>query len=152
MASFADAIGQILNSSSFQSELNIIKDDAIKELKQSIQDNFYDTYDPKSYIRTYQFLNAVQGEINIDSTGIEIKIFLDSNLMDHPSVVDGENSYIPPLLYYGHDQQGYSAIDYFHNYPGRTEWFDEALIRIQENVALQVKGAIITAMKPANYR
>lgn len=152
MASLEDAIGQILNSSSFQSELENIKNMAVNELKQSIQDNFYDAYEPKVYNRTYQLLDAVQGEIIMNSSGAEINIFLDSTLMEHPSVVDGENSYVPPLLYYGHRQQGYDAVDYFHNYPANTAWFDNALIRIQQKVISQVQWAIVTAMKPTNFR
>lgn len=152
MSSASEIISQMLNSSSFQNELNRIQNEAIDELKQSIQDNFYATYEPKEYERTHQFLNSVQGEISISSTGIEINIFLNPALMEHFSVVDGLNSYVPPLLYYGHQQQGYDVVDYFHNYPGRTEWFDEAFEKIKNNVVSQVKGVIITAMKPTNYR
>ena len=148
----SNSISKILTSSRFISIIEEIKNEAIEELKQSIQVNFYDAYDPKVYVRTFQFLNAVRGELSVTANAIELKIYLDANSMEHPSVVDGENSYVPPLLYYGHHQKGYNAVDYFHNYPGRNEWWDEAVNMIRTKVQARVSHAIVSAITTTKYR
>lgn len=145
-------INNLLSTSGFQAELREIAYEACEELKQSIWDNFYMAYSPKVYERTYQFLNAVRYEIINTPSNIEIKVFIDPDLMLHPSVVDGMNSYVPPLLYYGHHQTGYDTVDYFHYQPENYTWLNDALLHIYQKVNARVGNAVVKAITTNKYR
>lgn len=52
----------------------------LKKLREFIQTEYYDQYDPKKYIRTEQFLNSAMTEMLSKNCG---RIFMDKDAMDY---------------------------------------------------------------------
>ena len=130
-----------------------IETEAKQDLKDAVQKFHYDSYSPKEYERTFQFLNSINSEIIVNGFSVELKIFFDPNLMSHKSVVDGGATFVPPLLYFGHTQSGYEGInDYFHDYPGNKQWLDDTAKIIQQKINLKFKIAVVTILTNKKYR
>lgn len=51
-----------------------------KKLKEFISTEYYDQYNPKEYIRTYQFLNSATTEMLTKNSG---RIYMDKDAMDY---------------------------------------------------------------------
>ena len=71
-------------------------------LEESIQiyiDDFYLSYFPSTYVRTYNFENSLR-ITPVTSNGIisSIAVYFDEDLATHPSLWGGEDGYLPFLL------------------------------------------------------
>lgn len=149
----SDKINKMLNSTAFLSIVRDIEKEATQDLRDAVLKFHYQAYSPKEYERTYQFLNSIRSELTVGGNSIEMKIFFDQNLMNHKSVVDGDGTFVPPLLYFGHTQSGYEGVnDYFHDYPGNKDWLIETAEKIKLNVSMKFKKAIVTIITNKNYR
>ena len=55
-------------------------DRLLKQLQTIIQTEYYDQYNPKEYVRTYQFLKSAMTEMLTENCG---RIFMDKDTMDY---------------------------------------------------------------------
>jgi len=88
----------LMSSTEFQKKVNYIRGIGEQRLYEAIWDNLYMSYSPKYYERTYQLLNSVSSSVKFNTTSFEIKVFCDSEKMDHFSVVDGQPTYVGGLM------------------------------------------------------
>ena len=144
---------KILTSTNMQRQITSIRRMSELRLKEAIWENVYSQYTPVQYTRTYELLNSVSSSFNITGDTIEIKIYCDANKMHHFSVVDGQSTYIPPLINYGFSWHGMesSEIDYFHNRP-ESKFLETAINQIQSDMNTALVNAVVTAINSNNYR
>jgi hypothetical protein len=147
------AIDNLLNSSSFQSQLKSIQMMAVSELQQAVQTYVYDAYpNPKYYERTYELLNAVTCDVIITPNNIEFKVYFDSEKMNHTTYGGSEkysldagdyvDSLLPMWLNEGWRWDGYQGdFDMFRARPG-GHFFEKAVEKIRENLIVRINGAI----------
>lgn len=82
-----------------------IEVDRLYDCIQDKIDEYYDSYEPKVYRRTYRFQDSMYAQDIVDIRVLENKITLSINfhpsLANHPSLFGGEDGYVPLLLNYG---------------------------------------------------
>jgi hypothetical protein len=93
-------------------------------LRESIQiyiDEFYDSYFPSTYVRTYNFENSLEiSPVKSDGIVHSIGIYFNQDLATHPSLWGGEDGYLPFLLNDGWQWKNHSEVDIyrFSHYDG----------------------------------
>lgn len=148
------SLKNLLLSADMQKQIDIIRGIGEHRLREAIWDNVYMTYTPKEYERTYQLLNAVSSDFTINGDIVEIKVFLDPTKMNHYSVIDGQSTYVPPLINYGFSWSGWedqNPPDYFHNRP-ESLFLEKAMKEIQNDMKKSLLNAIVTAINSNRYR
>ncbi len=85
-----------------QSNIKLALEQAGELLKDCIQiyiDEFYQSYEPHIYTRTYDFQNSLRIS-PVSSNGIvhTIGVYFDQDMATHPSLWGGEDGYLPFLL------------------------------------------------------
>lgn len=86
-------------------------------------DEYYKSYDPSVYQRTYRFQNAMYAQnfldVKIIGNIIELAVTFNDNLSMHDSITGGQ-VYVPVLINYGWCHKGYENYpeDHFHRYNG----------------------------------
>lgn len=134
-------------------KLEINKNIYKKNLENAVIKNLYLAYTPKYYERTYSLLDSItMSDIRIENNILTFDLYFDPNKLEHWSVVSGSNIYkgksiyTPPLLDEGHFEDGYSEVDYFHNYPGR-EFLSDALMQLKKDLQLSLKNLVYVELK-----
>lgn len=144
---------KVISSADFMKQVNLIRHMGELRLTEAIWDNIYASYSPKYYTRQYELLNSVSSSFKIDGDSVEIKVFCDHNKMHHFSIVDGQSTYIPPLLNYGYSWYGWEdqTPDYFHNRP-ESKFLEKAMEEIQKDMHKALINAVIVAFNSNRYR
>jgi hypothetical protein len=61
--------------------------------------DYYDSYTPKYYERTYNFLNSIRTTPIIrEGNQYTFTVYFDEDMGTHPSIMGGEDGYVPILL------------------------------------------------------
>jgi len=143
----------LMSSTEFQKKVNYIRGIGEQRLYEAIWDNLYMSYSPKYYERTYQLLNSVSSSVKFNTTSFEIKVFCDSEKMDHFSVVDGQPTYVGGLMNYGFSWNGWedTTPDYFHNRP-ESKFLETAMKKIQGDMQKMLLEAVVVAFNSNRYR
>lgn len=88
----------IKNSYEISKALKEAADLLSKILQRKVQD-YYDSYKPVEYQRTYQFLNSIRiSPVKHDGDKLHIEVYFDKNMATHPSIFGGESGFVPILL------------------------------------------------------
>jgi len=143
-----------MSSVEFKKKVDYIRGVGEQRLYEAIWDNVYMTYNPKYYERTYQLLNSVSSSVKFNTTSFEIKVFCDSEKMDHFSVVDGQPTYVGGLMNYGYSWNGWESQDppdYFHNRP-ESKFLEKAMEKIQGDMQKMLLDAVVVAFNSNRYR
>lgn len=150
-------LSSILSSAAFTNQLNVILRLAEDRLREAIWKNVYMAYTPKEedprWHRTYQLYNSVTSSFKIIGDSVEIKVFCDPNKMHHVSIIDGEPTYVPPLINYGFVWPGWEGEDpdYFHNRP-ESKYLEDAMQQIQKDLQESAVQAVVMAFNSNRYR
>jgi len=144
---------KLLSSVEFKRQIDIIRGIGEHRLREAIWDRVYEAYEPKVYKRTYELLNSVTSSVDINGDNITIKVFLDHDKMNHFSVIDGERTYVPPIVNYGFYWPDWwdSKPDYFHNRP-ESKFLEEAMLEIQKDMQKAFLDAVVVAFNSNRYR
>jgi hypothetical protein len=144
---------KILSSADMQNQINLIRRMGELRLTEAIWDNVYASYKPKEYVRQYELLNSVTSTFEIHDDSVEIKVFCDPEKMNHFSVVDGQPTYVPPLVNYGFSRSGWEETepDYFHNRPP-SYFLEDAMKEIQNDMHKALLNAVVVAFNSNRYR
>jgi len=117
--------------------LESIKKRVEELMKEAIQSEIYDNYNPTVYQRTYTFLNSVVATINPEG---ELFVHVDLNEGDqYYSLVDGSPQYLNlnNFIESGHsDSTGINNM--YHNYPARNFLEKASELISQEFPELQI--------------
>ncbi len=101
-------------------------------LEDEIQ-NYYNSYSPTVYQRTYNFLNSVRiTPVLQEGNQLTIKIYFDENMATHDSIFGGEDGYVPILLEYGWQWKNGMKIEHLSTYEG-FHFVDKAIERYNSN-------------------
>jgi len=144
----------LMSSAEFKKKVDYIRGVGEQRLYEAIWDNIYATYTPQYYTRTYELLNSVSSSVKYNTTSVEIKVFCDSEKMNHFSVVDGQPTYVAPLMNYGFSWNGWedqSPPDYFHNRP-ESKFIEKAIEKIQSDMQKMLLDAVVVAFNSNRYR
>jgi len=143
----------LMSSVEFKKKVDYIRGVGEQRLYEAIWDNVYAVYTPQYYIRTYELLNSVSSSVEYGNSSIKIKVFCDSEKMNHFSVVDGLSTYVAPLIDYGFSWYGWedTTPDYFHNRP-ESKFLEKAMEQIQNDMQKMLLEAVIIAFNSNNYR
>lgn len=95
-----------------EKEVALATKETEKVLKEKVQQDLYNSYTPKKYIRT----NNLKDSITSDNTATEGKAYFDTTKLNHTSVVTGQpEKLVPNFLNYGWKHQNWNGgVDYFH--------------------------------------
>ena len=147
------SLHNLMSSAEFKKKVDYIRGVGEQRLYEAIWDNLYMSYSPKYYERTYQLLNSVSSSVKFNTTSFEIKVFCDSEKMDHFSVVDGQPTYVAPLMNYGYSWNGWESTtpDYFHNRP-ESKFLEKAMEKIQGDMQKMLLDAVVVAFNSNRYR
>ena len=148
------SLHNLMSSVEFKKKVDYIRGVGEQRLYEAIWDNVYMTYNPKYYERTYQLLNSVSSSVKFNTTSFEIKVFCDSEKMDHFSVVDGQPTYVGGLMNYGYSWNGWESQDppdYFHNRP-ESKFLEKAMEKIQGDMQKMLLDAVVVAFNSNRYR
>lgn len=143
---------QIINSPHMQRQINTIRHMGELRLTEAIWDNVYSAH-KTDYKRTYELLHSVSSSFKITGDTIEIKVFCDPDKMNHYSLVDGRQAYIPALINYGfswHGMESYTE-DYFHSRPS-SKFLEKAMEQIQNDINSALISAVVMAINSNRYR
>lgn len=67
-------------------------------LREKVQE-YYDSYEPIKYKRTYDFLNSIKiSPIVREGNTYTFSVYFDQDIATHPSYFNGEDGYVPILL------------------------------------------------------
>lgn len=83
-------------------------------LEEEVQ-NYYNSYSPTVYTRTYNFLNSVRiTPVFQEGNNLTVKIYFDEGMATHDSIFGGEDGYVPTLLEYGWQVKSDKVPNYYH--------------------------------------
>ncbi|MNH66529.1 hypothetical protein D3C73_185620 [compost metagenome] len=109
----------VFGSKQIQKSLN----DAAKLLKDIMQEelqNYYDSYTPTVYERTYGLLNSLRiSPLNRIGNQMQIKVYFDIDAATHESIFGGEPGYAAMLLNEGwswHDKPGPYRLAHYEGF------------------------------------
>jgi len=147
------SLHNLMSSAEFKKKVDYIRGVGEQRLYEAIWDNLYMSYTPKYYERTYQLLNSVSSSVKFNTTSFEIKVFCDSEKMNHFSVVDGQPTGVAPLMNYGFSWNGWEGTtpDYFHNRP-ESKFLETAMKKIQGDMQKMLLDAVVVAFNSNRYR
>ena len=147
------SLHNLMSSVEFKKKVDYIRGVGEQRLYEAIWDNVYATYTPKYYIRQYELLNSVSSSVKYNTTSVEIKVFCDSEKMNHFSLVDGQPINVAPLINYGFSWNGWedTSYDYFHNRP-ESKFLEKAIEKIQGDMQKMLLDAVVVAFNSNRYR
>lgn len=128
-----------------------------KRLKQCIQneiDNYYDSYKPEEYVRTFRFKKSLYVEDFVDIDVINNTMFInlkfDEDLAYHDSI-DGTQGYIPLLINDGWCWDGYTGEeDHFRRYDG-FHFFEKGIEEWNKTNTMGFKVTLDKTYEGDNY-
>lgn len=104
-----DDLQRMVQRNAYPGEMKEFLEEQAKVLSKLLQeeiDNYYDSYSPKVYRRTFNFRNSIRvSPIKIEKSGntyrMEVRIYFDKEMATHPSVMNGEDGFVGTLLNQG---------------------------------------------------
>lgn len=155
--SASGAINNLLKSSSFLTQLRAIQAIAVSELQKAVQTTIYSIPASPNYTRTFDLLNSITaGDLTVTPNSIEFKVYFDSEKMRHTSLYGSSKLGIAKGSYvdiadwlndgfsWGGDWEG--TDDRFHD-RSAAHFMEKAIIKIQADMAIRVKDAILIEVK-----